>query len=105
MNYKFPKDFLWGGATAANQCEGGYNEGGKGLTSSDFQTAGTHTEPRCITYINADGTYGKTRPFNYAICLRNPLFELGSKCTIRLSKGKAFGDNKRTNNTFRRYYI
>ena len=29
---KFPKDFLWGGATAANQCEGGYNEDGKGLT-------------------------------------------------------------------------
>ena len=26
----FPKDFLWGGATAANQCEGGWNEGGKG---------------------------------------------------------------------------
>ncbi len=22
-----PKDFLWGGATAANQCEGGYLEG------------------------------------------------------------------------------
>ena len=28
---KFPKDFLWGGATAANQCEGAYNEGGRGL--------------------------------------------------------------------------
>ena len=26
---KFPKDFLWGGATAANQCEGAYNEGGR----------------------------------------------------------------------------
>ena len=29
----FRKDFLWGGATAANQCEGGYNEGGRGLAS------------------------------------------------------------------------
>ena len=27
---RFPKDFLWGGATAANQCEGAYNEGGRG---------------------------------------------------------------------------
>ena len=36
----FPKDFLWGGATAANQCEGGWNEGGKGLAASDVQTAG-----------------------------------------------------------------
>ncbi|HAQ9646266.1 TPA: family 1 glycosylhydrolase, partial [Enterococcus faecium] len=25
----FRKDFLWGGATAANQCEGGYDEGGR----------------------------------------------------------------------------
>ena len=32
---KFPKDFLWGGATAANQCEGAYNEGGRGLSSVD----------------------------------------------------------------------
>ena len=26
----FPKDFLWGGATAANQCEGAYNVDGRG---------------------------------------------------------------------------
>ncbi|MDO4538191.1 MAG: family 1 glycosylhydrolase, partial [Coriobacteriales bacterium] len=26
----FPKGFLWGGATAANQYEGGWNAGGKG---------------------------------------------------------------------------
>ena len=25
----FPENFLWGGATAANQCEGGYNEGAR----------------------------------------------------------------------------
>ena len=25
------KDFLWGGATAANQYEGGYNKGGRRL--------------------------------------------------------------------------
>lgn len=30
-----PQDFLWGGATAANQCEGGYLEGGKGLGTVD----------------------------------------------------------------------
>lgn len=32
---KFPEGFLWGGATAANQCEGGYNEGGRGLANVD----------------------------------------------------------------------
>ncbi len=31
----FSKDFLWGGATAANQCEGGYNEGNRGLANVD----------------------------------------------------------------------
>lgn len=33
-------DFLWGGATAANQCEGGYREGGKGLGTVDVIPAG-----------------------------------------------------------------
>ena len=32
---KFPKDFMWGGATAANQIEGAWNEGGKGMTIED----------------------------------------------------------------------
>lgn len=31
----FPKNFLWGGAAAANQCEGAYDEGGKGLSVQD----------------------------------------------------------------------
>ncbi|MCI8402330.1 MAG: family 1 glycosylhydrolase [Lachnospiraceae bacterium] len=55
----FPKDFLWGGATAANQCEGGWNEGGKGLADSDVKTAGSLTEPRYITYMDAQGNPGK----------------------------------------------
>lgn len=32
----FPADFLWGGAVAANQCEGAYLEGGKGLCVADI---------------------------------------------------------------------
>ena len=32
---QFKDDFLWGGATAANQFEGGWNEGGKGLSTAD----------------------------------------------------------------------
>ena len=31
----FPENFLWGGAVAANQCEGAYNEDGKGLSIQD----------------------------------------------------------------------
>lgn len=32
----FRNDFLWGGATAANQCEGAWNESGKGLSNADL---------------------------------------------------------------------
>lgn len=32
---EFPKNFLWGGAVAANQCEGAFLEDGKGLNVSD----------------------------------------------------------------------
>ncbi|MBQ6334243.1 MAG: 6-phospho-beta-glucosidase [Erysipelotrichaceae bacterium] len=32
---KFPENFLWGGATAANQCEGAWLEDGKGLSTVD----------------------------------------------------------------------
>lgn len=39
-NTAFPDGFLWGGATAANQFEGGYNEGGKGLSIQDFLPKG-----------------------------------------------------------------
>ncbi len=49
---KFPKEFLWGGATAANQYEGGFDAGGKGVNTSDVMTAGSHTVPRRATYRN-----------------------------------------------------
>lgn len=37
---RFPEGFLWGGATAANQMEGAYQEGGKGLTIADVLPGG-----------------------------------------------------------------
>lgn len=36
----FPKGFLWGGATAANQCEGAYNVDGRGLANVDVVPTG-----------------------------------------------------------------
>lgn len=35
-----PEGFLWGGATAANQCEGGYLSGGRGLSTTDITPGG-----------------------------------------------------------------
>ena len=42
MSNKFPEGFLWGGAVAAHQLEGGWNEGGKGISIADVMTAGSH---------------------------------------------------------------
>jgi 6-phospho-beta-glucosidase len=36
----FPSGFLWGGATAANQLEGAYDKGGKGLSIQDVMPRG-----------------------------------------------------------------
>ena len=43
------KDFLWGGATAANQFEGAWNVDGKGPSVSDMCTNGSHTGPKWVT--------------------------------------------------------
>ena len=37
-NNQFPEGFLWGASTSAFQVEGGYNEGGKGLATTDLGT-------------------------------------------------------------------
>jgi 6-phospho-beta-glucosidase len=37
---RFPDGFLWGGAVAANQCEGAYNKDGKGLSIQDVYPKG-----------------------------------------------------------------
>lgn len=49
MNRSFPDGFLWGGATAANQYEGGWNEGGRGPSIDDVFTGGSVNTPRRIT--------------------------------------------------------
>ncbi|MEG2292326.1 MAG: 6-phospho-beta-glucosidase [Carnobacterium sp.] len=43
------KDFLWGGAVAAHQLEGGWNKGGKGVSVADVMTVGANGVPREIT--------------------------------------------------------
>ncbi|MDR2277147.1 MAG: glycoside hydrolase family 1 protein [Vagococcus sp.] len=56
----FPKNFLWGGATAANQAEGAWNVDGKGASISDHNRAGSRTSSTRRTFdkvINTDDYY------------------------------------------------
>jgi len=53
----FPNNFLWGGATAANQFEGGWNADGKGPSTSDMLTGGTHTVSRKISKKIEEGVH------------------------------------------------
>lgn len=46
---RFPKNFYWGGATAANQFEGGWNEDGKLDSTADHFTLGSRSTPRLFT--------------------------------------------------------
>lgn len=44
----FRNDFLWGGATAANQCEGAYDVDGRGLANVDVVPHGKDRFPVCL---------------------------------------------------------
>ena len=80
----FKEGFLWGGAVAAHQLEGGYNEGGKGLSVMDVATkGGPHTRRR----YTGDILPGESYPNHEAIDFYHryhgdiELFaEMGFKC-------------------------
>lgn len=57
MDHQLPNTFLWGGAVAAHQVEGGWNEGGKGISIVDVLTSGSHGVDRIITDGIQDGYY------------------------------------------------
>ncbi len=51
------KDFLWGGATAANQYEGAYNADGKGLSIADVERGSVKGVPRIIDDHVVEGVH------------------------------------------------
>ncbi|SLJ90297.1 MULTISPECIES: 6-phospho-beta-glucosidase [unclassified Paenibacillus] len=88
----FPENFLWGGATAANQLEGAYLEGGKGLTTVDLIPTGANRFPIALGNLNSyEPKDGEFYPSHEAIDFYHrykediALFaEMGFKC-FRLS--------------------
>ncbi|PYY25480.1 6-phospho-beta-glucosidase [Paenibacillus illinoisensis] len=88
----FPENFLWGGATAANQLEGAYLEGGKGLTTVDLIPIGSRRFPIAMGNLDSfEPKEGEFYPSHEAIDFYHrykqdiALFaEMGFKC-LRLS--------------------
>ncbi|WP_145331611.1 6-phospho-beta-glucosidase [Paenibacillus xylanexedens] len=88
----FPDGFLWGGATAANQLEGAYLEGGKGLTTVDLIPIGANRFPIALGNLDSfEPKEGEFYPSHDAIDFYHrykediALFaEMGFKC-LRLS--------------------
>lgn len=60
----FPKDFLWGGAVSAHQCEGAYNEDGKGLCTADVLVCGDY---RRLLEVNTELQEGVYYPSHEAV--------------------------------------
>ena len=107
----FPKDFLWGGALAAHQFEGGVLETSKGLSVADVMTAGAHGVPRVITDGVKEGNYYPNHvgtdfyhKYKEDIAL---LAEMGFKCfrtSIAWSRIFPNGDEKEPNEEGLQFY-
>ncbi len=81
---RFPASFLWGGAVAAHQFEGGWDAGGKGPSVVDVLTAGAHGVPRRITAtVDPDEFYPNHQAIDFYHRFREDIAlfgELGLKC-------------------------
>ena len=85
MTIKFPNDFLWGGAIAANQVEGAYREDGKGLSSSDCTPNGLFGDIVDRNQNNITGIKDRAIDFYHRYPEDIALFaEMGFTC-LRLS--------------------
>ena len=107
----FPKNFLWGGATAANQCEGAYLEGGKGLSVPDMLLGGDVNTPRTFCPKITEGVF---YPSHEAIDMYHhfkediSLFaEMGFKCyrfSINWARIFPNGDDEQPNEEGLKFY-
>lgn len=111
----FSKGFLWGGATAANQCEGAYLEGGRGLANVDLVPAGDQRFPVMMGNISNLTCWEEvTYPSHEAIDMYHyfkediALFaEMGFKCyrlSIAWSRIFPLGDEEQPNEEGLKFY-
>lgn len=106
-----PKDFLWGGAVAAHQLEGAWDEDGKGPSVSDVLTAGAHGVPRRITDGVLDGeSYPNHTGIDFYHTYKEDIrlmAEMGFRCfrtSIAWTRIFPNGDDKEPNEAGLKFY-
>ena len=106
----FPKNFLWGGAIAANQAEGAYNEEGKGLSVADILPVGADRFKNVELQINEEKYYPSHEAIDFYHTYKEDikeLSELGMKCfrtSIAWSRVFPNGDDKEPNEKGLEFY-
>lgn len=106
----FPKNFLWGGAIAANQAEGAYNEDGKGLSVADILAVGADRFKNVELEINENKYYPSHEAIDFYHTYKEDireLSELGMKCfrtSIAWSRIFPNGDYKEPNEKGLEFY-
>lgn len=108
---RLPEGFLWGGAVAAHQLEGGWNAGGKGPSVVDVLTAGAHGVPRRVTDTVEPGEfYPNHEAIDFYHRFREDIAlfaELGLKCfrtSIAWSRIFPQGDEAEPNEEGLKFY-
>ena len=107
----FPKNFLWGGATAANQCEGAYDTDGKGLAVYDIISSGSHARPRIVSPAMNQEYYYPTHKgidhynrFKEDFALFNEMGFKGYRMSINWSRIYPNGDDETPNELGLKHY-
>lgn len=107
----FKKDFLWGGATAANQCEGAWNVDGKGVSVADICTGGKFGQSKRITpVLEKDAFYPSHEGIRHYERFREDIAlfaEMGFKCyrfSINWTRIFPNGDEKEPNEAGLQHY-
>ncbi|MBQ9609816.1 MAG: 6-phospho-beta-glucosidase [Lachnospiraceae bacterium] len=105
------KNFLWGGAVAAHQLEGAWNEDGKGMSVVDVMTGGSVNTPRRITdEVEAGAYYPNQRAIDFYHRYKEDvalLAEMGFKCfrtSIAWTRIFPNGDDETPNEAGLKFY-
>lgn len=107
---KFSEHFLWGGAVSANQCEGAFQEDGKGLSTADLLCRETYGKDELELSLNPDYYYPCHTAVDFYHTWRADLClfaEMGFKCfrlSVPWSRIFPNGDDEEPNEKALRHY-